>query len=216
MKRRLLDFLCCPDCKQDLDLVVFEESDAEIMSGILVCANRDYFPIVSGIPRMLPSSLKEYWARIEAKVPSPEPAAITELLENKKLSSATRNFDKATKANFSKEWDHHDIGGKTWTMELGDRVKWFFLDSIRISKEDLKGKVLVDAGCGNGSQSVAYTELGLEVLAVDLSTGLEKGFAYRNIHAGASPEKVHFVNADLQNPPFKDGVADIIHSCVEK
>ena len=29
---------------------------------------------------------------------------------------------------------------------------------------------MLDAGCGNGSQSVAYTALGLEVIAVDLSS----------------------------------------------
>lgn len=212
MQKRLLDLLRCPDCKQILELTPFDVAENEINSGILNCANRHYFPIAGGIPRMLPNSLKDYWTVIKSKIPSPMPEAVRELIESENLAAETRGYDAATKANFSNEWNHHEIGGRTWTMELKDRVKWFFLEPIRISDEDLKGKIMLDAGCGNGSQSVAYTEFGLEVVAVDLSTGLEKGYAYRKFHKGAQPDKVHFVNADLQRPPFADNIVDIIHS----
>ncbi|MFN2498995.1 MAG: class I SAM-dependent methyltransferase [Pyrinomonadaceae bacterium] len=97
-------------------------------------------------------------------------------------------------------------------MELSDRVKWFFLEPLRIPATELRGKVMLDAGCGNGSQSVAYTTHGLEVIAIDLSSGLEHGYAYRRLHAGADPEKVHFVQADLQRPPLAPASLDIIHS----
>ena len=212
MRKRLLDFLRCPDCKQSLELIAFDVSNDEIDTGVLYCAKRHFFPIAGGIPRMLPSSLKDYWSAIESRIPSPVPAPIKDLIDNQNLSVKTRDYDTATKANFSNEWDHHEIGGKTWTMELKDRIQWFFLDSIGTKKEDLNGKIMLDAGCGNGSQSVAYTEFGLEVIAVDLSTGLEKGYAFRNVHKGAKPEMVHFVNADLQNPPFAENIVDIIHS----
>jgi SAM-dependent methyltransferase len=97
-------------------------------------------------------------------------------------------------------------------MNLEDRVKFHFLDPMRISKEDLNGKMMLDAGCGNGSQSVAYTEFGLEVIAVDLSTGLEKGYEFSKVYERGKPEKVHFVQADLQNPPLAEEIFDIIHS----
>jgi SAM-dependent methyltransferase/uncharacterized protein YbaR (Trm112 family) len=210
VRERLLNFLRCPDCRQNLELTVFASSEEKISEGILYCGNEHYFPIAGGIPRMLPSSLKDYWAQIEPKIPQPAPTAVKTLQE--KLNGATKTYDTRTKANFSNEWDNHDIGGRTWTMELADRIRWFFLEPIHIPKEELSGKIMLDAGCGNGSQSVAYTKLGLEVLAVDLSTGLEKGYAFRKIHKGANPEKVHFVNADLQNPPFADDIVDIIHS----
>lgn len=210
MRERLLDFLRCPDCKQTLELTIFDASEDEISEGVLHCANQHYFPIARGIPRMLPSSLKDYWSEIEPKIPEPVPASIAALQE--KLKGKTRDYDTRTKANFSNEWDNHDIGGRTWTMELADRIRWFFLEPIRIPKEELNGKIMLDAGCGNGSQSVAYTEFGLEVIAVDLSTGLEKGYAFRQIHKGARAEKVHFINADLQNPPLAEGIVDIIHS----
>ena len=97
-------------------------------------------------------------------------------------------------------------------MDLAGRVECFFLDPIRIPRSELKGKLILDAGCGNGSQSVAYTELGCEVVAVDLSSGLERGQKFRRRHKNASPDKVHFVQADLRHPPFARSTFDVIHS----
>lgn len=210
MRERLLDFLRCPDCGKTLELTVFAAAEGEISEGVLNCENSHYFPVAGGIPRMLPSSLKDYWSQIEPKIPQPAPDSVKALQE--KLKGKTQSYDTRTKANFSNEWDNHEIGGRTWTMELKDRVQWYFLDSIRIPKEQLKGKMVLDAGCGNGSQSVAYTEFELEVVAADLSTGLEKGYAFRKVHPAAKPEKVHFVQCDLQRPPFADEIFDIIHS----
>ena len=50
------------------------------------------------------------------------------------------------------------------------------------------------------------------MIAVDLSSGLEKGYAYRRLHSGADPTRVHFVQADLQRPPLAPNSVDIIHS----
>ena len=88
---------------------------------------------------MLPNSLTDYWPEIEKDIPDPVPPAVLALVESKRFRVEGEAFDKATKANFSNEWDNHEIGGKTWTMELNDRIQWFFLDPIRIPKEELKG-----------------------------------------------------------------------------
>lgn len=212
MREKLLDILRCPDCKQTLELTTLNHSDNEILEGVLSCRDSHFFPIVGGIPRMLPSSMKDHWAQIEALLPDAPPPPIKKLLENKKSLEEFRRYDTRTKANFSNEWDNHEIGGKTWTMDLTDRIKWFFLDPIKIEKSELKGKRMLDAGCGNGSQSVAYTEFGLEVVALDLSTGLEKGEAFRKKYPKARAENVHFVQGDLQRPPFAPDSFDIIHS----
>ena len=56
MKPSLLEILCCPKCKGDLELHVFEsdEKSGEIISGDLYCKNCDiHFPIEDGIPNML-------------------------------------------------------------------------------------------------------------------------------------------------------------------
>lgn len=212
MRKRLLDFLVCPDCRTGFEMLVFDADGDETDSGILYCANGHFFPVAGGIPRMLPSSFRDHWPAIAGIGPEPLPEPLRSFVEHGDANAITRHYDTRTRANFSNEWDNHDIGGKTWSMELSGRVRWFFLEPIRIPAKYLNGKVMLDAGCGNGSQSVAYTEFGLEVIALDLSTGLEKGYAFRKIFPKAKPENVHFVQADLQRPPLAADSFDIIHS----
>src|SRR5437899_774639 len=57
MKPRLLKYLCCPMCQGDLRLIVLRE-ESEIEEGMLTgCACGRTYPIIGGIPRMLPDSL---------------------------------------------------------------------------------------------------------------------------------------------------------------
>ena len=160
---------------------------------------------------MLPDALQEHWATLRTHIPQPAPESLRLLIESLN-SPRSISYDQQTRENFSYEWNNHELGGTTWGMQLSDRVRWFFLEPLRIPAAELRGKVMLDAGCGNGSQSVAYTALGLEVIAVDLSSGLEHGHAYRRLHLGAVPERVHFVQADLQRPPLGPASMDIIHS----
>ena len=55
MKRDLVDILCCPTCKTDLELTVKEEKDGEIISGHFICVKcKTKYPITDGIPDLLP------------------------------------------------------------------------------------------------------------------------------------------------------------------
>ncbi|HEX8128767.1 MAG TPA: methyltransferase domain-containing protein [Pyrinomonadaceae bacterium] len=216
MYTRLLNFLCCPHCQGSLEVFPLSTapgSPEEITEGLLSCTGAHWFPVVRGIPRMLPDALAEHWETLRPLLPEPLPSALQSVVETaRSFAGEGVNYDRQTRENFSHEWDNHDLGGTTWGMKLSDRVEWFFLNPLRIPAEELKGKVMLDAGCGNGSQSVAYTALGLEVIAVDLSSGLEHGQAYRHRHQGADPARVHFVQANLQQPPLKPATLDIIHS----
>jgi SAM-dependent methyltransferase len=182
MHARLLTLLRCPDCGGGLGLVRDgADGGDEVSSGLLRCAAGEHeFPILRGLPRMLPGSLAE-----EAR----------------------------SRESFGLEWERHEVGGRTWGMEVDQRVRVFFLDPLRIPAGELAGKVVLDAGCGDGSQSVAYSALGMEVIALDLSEGVEQGLAYRDRHPGARPEHLHFVQGDLRRPPLAPGSVDVIH-CV--
>ncbi|HEV2881232.1 MAG TPA: methyltransferase domain-containing protein [Pyrinomonadaceae bacterium] len=215
MYTRLLNFLCCPHCRESLEvfpLKTADNSEEEITEGLLCCTRSHWFPVVRGVPRMLPDALAEHWETLRPLLPQPLPPELHAVVETAKSFAGGVNYDRQTRENFSHEWDNHDLGGATWGMKLSDRVEWFFLNPLRLSLEELKGKVMLDAGCGNGSQSVAYTAFGLEVIAVDLSSGLEHGQAYRHKHQGANPARVHFVQGNLQQPPLKSATLDIIHS----
>ena len=55
MRRSMMELLCCPVCRGELDLDVAEEDDEEVLVGRLRCSacGLDY-PIEDGIPNLLP------------------------------------------------------------------------------------------------------------------------------------------------------------------
>lgn len=58
MKRDLMEILCCPVCKGDLELAVDVEKD-EILEGSLFCKNCNHrYEIKDGIPDLLPPDFK--------------------------------------------------------------------------------------------------------------------------------------------------------------
>jgi SAM-dependent methyltransferase/uncharacterized protein YbaR (Trm112 family) len=214
---RLLSFLRCPTCGGRLEVEAFAVEDTqvgpEISEGLLHCAGEHWFPVTGGIPRMLPDSLAAHWPGLEAQVGEDAPPSVQALRARLRQDRAAGPaYDRRTSENFSLEWQHHEVGDKTWGMDLDYRVQEYFLDSIHIPAEELEGKLVLDAGCGNGSQSVAYTTHGLEVVAVDLSSGLERGQRFRHVLEKARPDRVHFVQGDLQSPPLALEQFDIIHS----
>ena len=64
----------------------------------------------------------------------------------------------------------------------------------------------MDAGCGNGQLSEEISRAGATVIAMDFSTSVFH--AERN----RKSSKVHFVQGDLQNPPFSFDAFDLIYS----
>ena len=61
MKHTLIDKLCCPFDKQDLELKVFvKDMEGNIKEGMLTCNHcKRYYPIAYGIPIMSPDEYRE-------------------------------------------------------------------------------------------------------------------------------------------------------------
>jgi len=55
MKKDLLDILCCPTCKGDLELNIKKEEHGEIIEGMFTCNTcKCTYSIEDGIPNLLP------------------------------------------------------------------------------------------------------------------------------------------------------------------
>ncbi|CAN0592092.1 unnamed protein product, partial [Laminaria digitata] len=54
MRRRLLDLIVCPRTKSPLTLRATRSDGEEILEGALVNEAGDSYPIVDGVPRLLP------------------------------------------------------------------------------------------------------------------------------------------------------------------
>ena len=60
MKESLLDIICCPLDKADLELEVDERDGGEILEGSLTCTEcGETYPIEDGIPNLLPPDMRE-------------------------------------------------------------------------------------------------------------------------------------------------------------
>ena len=61
MNRSLLDILACPmDKSHPLELFAVSEKDGDISDGSLFCPEcRRFYPIIGGIPIMLPDELRD-------------------------------------------------------------------------------------------------------------------------------------------------------------
>ena len=104
------------------------------------------------------------------------------------------------------------LDDRTWYLDLESRVQGTFLDALRIPPCELREKTVLDAGCGNGSQSVAYGQHVAEVIAIDLSSGVELGQALLEQWPGARLDRIHFIQTDLRHAPLEAGSVDIIHA----
>jgi uncharacterized protein YbaR (Trm112 family) len=55
MKKEIIDILCCPTCKGDLDLKIKKEVKNDIIEGIFTCKKcKCKYDIEDGIPNLLP------------------------------------------------------------------------------------------------------------------------------------------------------------------
>jgi uncharacterized protein YbaR (Trm112 family) len=60
MDEDLMDILCCPLDKHDLELDVDEEAGDEIVSGTLTCTEcGTTYPIEDSIPNLLPPDMRD-------------------------------------------------------------------------------------------------------------------------------------------------------------
>jgi SAM-dependent methyltransferase/uncharacterized protein YbaR (Trm112 family) len=121
-------------------------------------------------------------------------------------SNQLSQLQQMTIRNFGDEW-------KTWNEFGWDNEKAstqtlaIFRYKVLVEPGELEGKLVLDAGCGNGRYTIAARAFGGEVIGVDLSDAVD--MAYQNTK---DDEKIHIVQGDLFKLPFKKGVFDFIFS----
>ncbi len=83
-----------------------------------------------------------------------------------------------------------------------------FVTQTGLDPADLRGKRVLDAGCGGGRFAALLAREGVRVVGLDLDlVGLEQSRDHLGRSAGAS-----FVQGDLFQPPFQAASFDFIYS----
>jgi SAM-dependent methyltransferase len=188
MKIRLLDWLCCPACKEGSLHLTIQSSEerptytahwepgeevpgrrgstvTEVIAGGLRCVDCNAtYPIIDGIPRLLPKGIPagpgtgHRWTEFDHAVPEYE-----------------QNF-----------------------LDL----------SAPLTPPDFTGKLVLDAGCGFGRHAFFASRYGAELVAIDSSAEAVASAAH-NLRGSM---RAHVVQGDIDHPPFKRNVFDLVYS----
>lgn len=203
MKTRLLDFLCCPDCRHEkLDPYVYRSEEdgngQKIIEGEIRCGRcGSRFPVINGIPRMLPVSLRRYLVSFHPdffkRHPDLTPKNRDEL-PDEKVARTLEGYS----------YQHVELNDRQREIE---RWRNNFLSSIPVGADFFKGKVGADIGCGGGRHLYCAHEFGGEVVGLDLSEGVKVASANT-----AECPRCHVVQGDIYHLPFKNGVFDFVYS----
>jgi SAM-dependent methyltransferase len=105
-------------------------------------------------------------------------------------------------SSFSFEW-------KRWRRTQFDPAESLrqFIASTGKHPSELRGRLVLDAGCGSGRFMDLVARAGAEVVGIDLSFAVE--VAAENLGAF---DRCHLVQADLMRPPFRPGSFDFVYS----
>lgn len=107
--------------------------------------------------------------------------------------------------NFGFEWTIHN---KTQLdNSTSDESERTFRAKTGFTPEQLKGKLVLDVGCGMGRFSDVVSTWGATVVGIDLSRAVDS--AQRNI---GERENVHIAQADIYELPFRKETFDFVFS----
>ncbi len=195
MREKLLEWMVCPLCSEALKLEIFLQEEQETIEGTLQCSCGQKFPIIGGIPRMLHGALRKDLIQAYPDFFHRHPGLMDDAFENQRDSIIVQK--QATVHRFGYEWTHFEDYDC-------DNFK-AFINPLPVNF--LKGKLGLDIGCGAGRHARQASELGAEVVCVDLSEAVD--VAYKN---NIGNVLVHVVQSDVYKLPFKTGNFQFIYS----
>jgi SAM-dependent methyltransferase len=205
VQRSLLGLIVCPRCRQRVSLDVFAEeslpdggSEPEVMDGALRCGDcAESFPIIAGIPRLLSAPLLAQLRPRHAAFFAAHPEFRGDVGAEHALADTLESF---TRQRLDLDLPGPELA-EQWHRNLERNLEG------ALALDELRGRRVLDVGCGFGRHMFAASDHGAEVVGIDLSGGVE--VAYRNTRERAN---CHVVQGDVSERPFRDGVFDVVWS----
>ncbi len=215
MKPRLLSYLVCPSCKTELKLQTLTSKGEEIIDGMISCAScARFFPIISGVPRMLIDDLARDLiliphAAFAEKYATALPPKIL-LAWREKIATRSENQQKKLKIktaqSFGYEWN--TFLSNTLREKIDVYRRDFFAWLGPIKEEFFKDKVVLEAGCGVGRHTFLAAQMQpKDIISIDLSEAVAASYENTKDFPNA-----HVVQADIYHLPFAAETFDFIFS----
>ncbi len=201
MKKEYLDFLCCPICDCELDLLIEDTCDEKIKSGKLVCKSgkrNHFFNIENFIPRFIKNlnyadSFGEQWKRF-AKT-----QIDTNLLNESEL-----------RWNSEIGWDRNDLSGKK-VLELGSGAGRF-MDLVSKRGADLVVGLDASSAVDAAQESLEDKNNVFFIQADIFCPPIKKnyfdfGYSIGVLHHTPDPEKAFRILVSLLNRKAQIGIS---------
>lgn len=200
MNDELLDLLACPGCRGGISLSsVVRRHSRRVMEGTLECRNCGQgYPVRGGIPRFVAGNVDD----LEVRVADLFGAEFSQFAANDDDfdSLAVRRGIFFSRTGLDPNVD--DIGN-------GDPFDLLRLERVGLHADGsaLKGKVVLDAGCGGGRFTGIISETASRTVGLDLGNQVERAF-----EPYAEDPRVDIVQGSVLAPPFQAGVFDVVVS----
>jgi uncharacterized protein YbaR (Trm112 family)/ubiquinone/menaquinone biosynthesis C-methylase UbiE len=230
MKYRLMELLVCPECGSALGLEAWKTEEApnapeaapgcqescyfedrhcercltvEVLEGLLRCRGCPRcYPIIGGVPRMLPDDLRNNLLHYHAPFFERHPEIVPLVF----LQGSTHSLDGSESEKAPTLWSYSYQRIDLTSPDLRYAGDWLSQFKSRIKPHaaaDFTGKLGLDAGCGFGRYSHAAEASGAEVIGLDFSEGV--GLAHEN---NRGKPRVHVVQGDIYRMPFRPATFD--------
>ena len=212
MKIEALKYLRCPLTGEGLHLVtkklnaITGTPQGDIIEGYLHCDAGMIYPIIGGIPRMLPESLLEYEISLQKWIPDFKDRLEITMEKFGDIVEASANRNKKIQETFGFEWS---------LLNQGKEIKIWNRDTVsyktQLEKElDLKPNqqfsLSLDAGCGHGRSAMLMADFSEVAFGAEVSAAVELGYKENRHH------NCHFVQADVHHLPFEKQNFDLVYS----
>ena len=215
MRSWLLGHLVCPVCGAALQWTGFERDAEHLMEGALRCAGCSmWYPVTGGVPRLVPPDLRqeatlEFRRRFETKLRAMglDGDSTADSTPRPSSTDGLSGVKAHTLQNFGFEWTRYSRHG--WDdpkYNIASEEEVFRYKSL-VEPSEFAGKLVLDAGCGNGRYTYWATRYGGRVIGVDLTLAVDA--AFQNTR---DVESAGIVQADLFHLPFRAEAFDVAFS----
>jgi SAM-dependent methyltransferase/uncharacterized protein YbaR (Trm112 family) len=191
MRPGFAEELRCSHCQGQLLLEVLPPSGGEVGEGVLRSPCGRFYPVIRGVPRILPPDLAasvlvehaDFFRRHPGLVPGSS-------------GEDTRPTSSSTLRAFGDEWRRFPA-----IEQVHEQIfQWYFEGPQPVRWEGLR---VLDAGCGMGRWLHFARRAGADVVGMDVSPAID---------VAAQREGADFVQSDLRYPPFPPASFDMVYS----
>ena len=168
MKKNFLSYLIDPVSGENFRLVNFKETKTRIIDGLIISED-NWYPIIKGVPRILVSELKttllqrhlSFFKKYSKKLPVQIRKEWQQKIDEIDNLNEFMRHQKKTAESFAFEWKN------IYQESNFEKNNFLHFLSPFVPQNDLKGKKIVDIGCGSGRFTKWAALLGGEVVFWD-------------------------------------------------